>query len=242
MNTAVGVATPGRGAAPSAARWRRERFFFSGLSLTLAVATFVGFAPTYYLKSAYGAPDLPLLVHIHGAVFTTWILLLLTQTTLVAARRTDLHRRLGVAGVVLAAVMTVLGLMTAIGSVRRGINSLTFLVVPVATVVIFPILVAAAVIVRRRPDAHKRLMMIATAEIITAATGRFSILVPWGPAGYFGAADLVVAALVVYDLVTRGRVHAATMWGGLFFVVSQPLRLMLGETEAWRVFAVWLTS
>ena len=72
-----------------------EARFYTGASLAIIAAVFVGFAPTYYLKDYFRAAPLPLLVHFHGLVFTAWILLFLTQTSLVAARRIDLHRRLG---------------------------------------------------------------------------------------------------------------------------------------------------
>src|ERR1041384_6930226 len=79
-------------------RWRRERRFFAGMAIASAVAVLVGFYPTYYLKRFYGTPVLPPLVHVHGILFTVWIVLLITQTSLISGRRTDLHRRLGIGG------------------------------------------------------------------------------------------------------------------------------------------------
>ena len=84
-----------------------ENLFFSGMALVFLVSVFIGFAPTYYLAGAFKAPLPNLLVHIHGAVFSLWILLLITQTSLIALNRVDLHRRLGMLGFGLACLMVV---------------------------------------------------------------------------------------------------------------------------------------
>lgn len=227
---------------------RRERLFYVGISVLIAVTVFAGFAPTYFLKSYFGAPPLIPLLHLHGLVFSSWIVLLLTQTTLVAVNRTDIHRRLGMAGGVIAAMMVIVGTLTAITRASQGAAPpggpppLVFLAIPLFDMLVFSILVFAGFHFRRRPDLHKRLMLLATISILAAAIARlpFSILKA-GPPAFFGLTDLFIVACVVYDLVTRGRVHRATIWGGLLTVLSQPLRLMISGTSAWMAFATWLT-
>src|SRR6516162_2932141 len=107
--------------------WRRDRHFFTGMALVAAFTVFIGFAPTYYLKNVTGAPPLPPLVHVHGLLFTAWIILLMAQTSLVAMKRTDLHRRLGIAGAVLAGLMTVVAYVTALSALHRGRMTAEFL-------------------------------------------------------------------------------------------------------------------
>lgn len=231
----IGTSTP-------QGRWRRERLFFTGISAAVAGAIFVGFAPSYYLKAAYGGPALPGLVHLHGFLFTLWIVLLIAQTSLIAVHRTDLHRRVGIGGAVLAAIMTVVGLATAIGAVRRGAFDAGFLVVPMGSVIVFPALVGAALVLRKQTAAHKRLMMIATAELLTAGVGRLPVVREWGTLGFYAVTDVLVLALLVYDIATRRRPHPATVWGGLFFIASQPLRMAIGSTAAWLAFAGWLAN
>ena len=102
----------------------RDRRFFTGMAIAAALTVFVGFAPTYYLRGLSEARPLSPLVHLHGIVSTAWILLFLTQTSLVAARRTDLHRRLGIAGVVLAVSVLVIGFVTAVTAARNGVTRL----------------------------------------------------------------------------------------------------------------------
>jgi hypothetical protein len=86
---------------------RYDHLFFSGMSLLILATVFVGFARTYYLAGVFHAPLPSLTIHLHGAAFTCWILLLVTQTSLVAAGRVDIHRKLGIAGFLLACVMVI---------------------------------------------------------------------------------------------------------------------------------------
>jgi hypothetical protein len=236
-------------ASPGAAR-RRERRFFSGTAIVLAAAVFWGFAPTYYLHGPLGGDNqLTTALHWHGAAFSAWMVLLVAQTSLVAAGRTDLHRRLGIAGVVLAVAMMGLGAYVAISRTAdgtfvngNGVPPLIFLAVPLATMVVFPILFGAALWYRKRPDFHKRLVLLGTLELVTAALARVPIVAPFGPLGFFGATDLFVVALAIYDWQTRGRLHPATLWGGLLLILSQPARLLIGATPQWQAIAGWLTS
>lgn len=86
---------------------RRERVFYTCMAAAFAVTVFAGFARTYYLRPFFDPKPLVTILHLHGLVFTSWVVLLVVQTALVAKRRTDVHRRLGVAGAALAALMVV---------------------------------------------------------------------------------------------------------------------------------------
>src|ERR1044071_9515795 len=94
----VAVAERNVAARAGVAGRRRERLFYTGMSAAFVVTVFAGFARTYYLRPFFDARPLVTVLHLHGLVFTSWILLLVVQTALVAKRRTDVHRRLGVAG------------------------------------------------------------------------------------------------------------------------------------------------
>ena len=228
-------------------RWRRERLFFTLLPVAAAIAVFIGFAPTYYLKAAYGTPALRPLYHFHGLLFSTWMALLMIQPALVAARRIDLHRRAGMFGAALAAMMVPAALAVSIDLGRRGaappgVPPLAFLAVPLATVVVFPVLIGAAFFWRRQPDIHKRLMLIGTLELVPAGVARWPALATSGPLAYFGFTDIALLAMLAFDFATRRRFHPATIWGGVFLVSSQVLRLMISGTGAWLSFAGWLVS
>ena len=225
------------------------RRFYVGVAIAVLITVFLGFSRSYFLKAYFGTPELSLHVHIHGLVFTSWVLLFLAQTTLVATGRTDLHRKIGMGGAVLAALLLIVGTTTAVLRVKGGGSSpipgvppLSFLAVPLFDMVVFAILIIAGLVLRNRPDTHKRLMTLATIALMSAPIARIPGVLRAGPPGFFGLTDLFIVAMLVYDLATRRKVHPATIWGGLVIVASQPLRLMISGTRAWLAFAGWLTS
>jgi hypothetical protein len=246
---------------PAAVRKPRlGRWFFVGMAIAAAVTVFLGFARTYYLKSVFPTPTLPWLFHVHGALFTAWTLLLVLQASLVASRRTALHRRVGVIGLSLVVPMLVTGSLAAIAAARGqgpisaavargeltrvgpGFPPLEGMVVPLTTMLLFGVFAGAGLSYRKRPDVHKRLMLLATIAMLPAAIGR-AISTLFGtanPALFFGAPGLFVLALVIHDRRTRGRVHPVTLWGGLALTLSFPGRLALGKTDLWLNFAAWL--
>ncbi len=132
---------------------RRQRFFYVAMAVAIAATGFAGFAKTYYF-----------LLDLHGLVFTSWILLLLVQTVLVAAHRTPVHRRLGIAGAAIAVLVIIVGTATAIVRAKQGAAApggpppLVFLVIPLGDMVVFTVLAGAGLYFRRRADVHKRLM------------------------------------------------------------------------------------
>lgn len=227
---------------------RRERLFYVGMAIAILLTVFAGFSRSYFLKAQFGTPPLSLLLHVHGLVFTSWILLFLAQTTLVAARRTDIHRRLGVLGGVLAALVVVLGTATAIIRVKQGatvpgVPPLSFLAIPLFDMVVFAILVSAGFYYRHRADVHKRLMTLATVALLPAPIARLPLaILQGGLPVIFGLADLFLIVVLAYDLAVWRRVHRATAWGGLVILASQPLRLIVSGTPAWMAIASWLTG
>jgi hypothetical protein len=228
----------------------RDRLFFGGVTIVMLVTVIGGFGPTYYFTSVLnGRVALTPALHVHGAVFTAWMLLLVVQSSLISAGRADLHRQLGIAGAILGACMTFLGGYVAITRFRGGlmaappeVSVAILLAIALATVVVFPALFGSALLMHRRTDYHKRLVILATTELLTAAVARLPGVAEYGPVGFFGATDMFVLALAAYDFGTHGRIHPATLWGGLFLIVSQPLRLIIGASAPWAEFATWLAG
>jgi len=227
---------------------RRERLFYTGMVVAIVITVFAGFSRTFYLRPYFQTqPLIPLLV-LHGVVFSSWMVLLITQTTLIATKRTRTHMRLGIAGGVLASLMIVIGTVTALVRAKGpspvpDVNPLSFLTIPLGDILVFAILVSAAFYFRRRADVHKRLMLLATIGILPAAVARwpFAFIQQYGPLAFFGLSDLFIVPCLIYDFVTRGRLHRATVLGGALIVISHPLRLVIGSTHAWLAFATWLT-
>jgi len=201
---------------------KTDRLFFSGMALASVVILFLGFLPSYFHRSA-DLPPLTPLYQLHGAVFTAWIVLLVAQTALVAQSRSDIHRKLGVAGAVLAAVVFVVGVAVSVETLRRE-GGVRFFAIPLGDIIVFGVLVGAAVLQRQQSDTHKRLMLLATISLLTAAVARSLGQVGMGgPPNLFYGTDVLVLALVTYDLVSLGRVHPATLWGGAMVAGLKPL-------------------
>jgi hypothetical protein len=228
---------------------RRTRRFYVGMAIAITITVFAGFSRSYFLKPWYGTPELSGLLHVHGLVFTAWVLFFLSQAVLVATGRTYLHRRMGIGGAVLAALVVIVGTAVAITRVKTGVSpipgvsALSFLAIPLFDMVVFAVLVSAGIYFRHRAEAHKRLMTLSMISLLAAPIARMTFLpLPPGPPTFFGLSDLFIVVLLVYDLSTRGKVHPATIWGGLLIVASQPLRLMISGTRPWLAFASWLTN
>ncbi|MEP9404118.1 hypothetical protein [Sphingomonas sp. VNH70] len=226
-----------------------EHRFFGAMAFVIAAATFVGFAPSYYLAPVFGAKPLSALLHIHGVVFTAWILIYVAQTLLVSAKCTDIHRFVGPVAAVLAIAMIPLGVATAI--ITKQVAAAHHmppqgppLVFPLGAILTFTVLTCAGFAARKRPAWHKRLMLLGTTAILTTPLARITRFthVALSPAlGGMILTDILLTALAVHDIKTRGKLHLATTWGGGFFIATQALRLALNVTPAWQAFAKGLT-
>lgn len=236
---APSVATSLRPARPS-------RIFHTSMAVAFLITAVAGFGPTYFLKGLYPTPALTPLLHVHGAVFTSWLVLLIVQSGLVAAHRVDLHRGLGIAGGVLAAIMIPLGIMTAVEAARRGaatpgLTPLAFMVFPVGAVAMFAGFIGVALWKRRQPELHRRLILLGTVSIMTPAIARLPFA-GRSPVLALVLSLLFVVAGMIHDWKTRGRVHPLYIWGGLIVLLSGPVRNAIGNTEAWQSFARFLVE
>jgi hypothetical protein len=181
---------------------------------------------------------------VHGALFSAWIVLFIAQTSLIAARQTNVHRRLGWTTAALAVAMVVVGTAAGIVSMRIQVEAgnvqpaQAFLTTPLFSMTMFAAFVAAAIALRRDVQSHKRLMLLATISILDAAVARLPFEVfrtsSWA---YLPATDILLAVAVLYDVASRRAVHPAYLWGGLLLVIEQALRIPVGETAAWQALA-----
>ncbi len=224
---------------------RYDHYFFSGMALLMLATVFEGFARTYYLAGVFHAPLPSLIIHVHGAAFSCWILLLVAQTSLVSLGRVDIHRRLGIAGFVLASLMVILGVMAATDLLVReggppGTDAKFFYIVPLSGMMIFAPLIFLAFRARTNPPAHKRLILVATMALVVAAIARFTIVQNLGAAYRFSYVFLIL--LVAYDLWSTRKIHPATLWAGAFLIFVEQISQPVGHTAAWHAFAGWVQS
>src|SRR5712664_567809 len=207
--TKPGIGIPGR---------RYDHLFFSVMALCMLATVFAGFAHTYYLAGVFHAPLPSLIIHLHGAAFSCWILLLVTQTSLVSAGRVDVHRRLGMAGFILACVMVLVGVLAATdGLVRQasppGRDVKFFYIIPLSDMLIFATLIFFAFRARSNSSAHKRLILVATVALMTAALARWPIGVIHRKAPAAALASYIfLMMLMAYDLWSTWKIHRATAW------------------------------
>ncbi|MGA8312645.1 MAG: hypothetical protein WB755_21630 [Terriglobales bacterium] len=227
---------------------RFDNLFFSAMALLILGSVFLGFAHTYYLAGVFRAPLPSFIVHVHGAAFSCWILLLVTQTALVSAGRVDMHRRLGILGFLLACSMVILGVLAATNSLARGfappgLDPLTFYVIPITDMAIFATLIFFAFRNRSDPSGHKRFILIATIALLIAAIARWPFTAFLGkPIAATLFSYVFLLLLVAYDLWSIRKVHRATLWAGVFLVVVQQIRVPIGQTATWHAFAGWARS
>jgi hypothetical protein len=228
-----------------------EREVYRWFTVALAAVVFVGFARSFFLHPMFPERAVPpeRFFMLHGAVFTAWFALLVVQASLVASGRVALHRSIGVAGAVLAGLMVVVGTIGALiaagrpgGFIGLPIPGLVFLAVPLIEIVLFAAMIAVAIAKRGDPATHKRLMIIASASLTAAAFARWPIISNYGPPAFFGASDLFLIAVAIWDLRSRGRLHPATLIGGGAVILSEPVQLLLGPTSGWQSFARWAVS
>jgi hypothetical protein len=214
------------------------------MALAIAATVFLGFSRSFFLRTYFDPTPLAWPFVVHGMVFTAWIALFVTQTALIATRRVVAHRQLGWVGAGLAAPMVGVAMVAAIVSGRRDIaagyveESLTFFATPVLSMIVFAALLGAAIVLRGRPETHKRLMLLATVSLLDAAVARWPFPSLVGtPLGYYGITDAFILAALLYDFVSRRSVSPVYLWGGLAIVAGQWLRDVLGATAPWHAFA-----
>jgi hypothetical protein len=240
---------------------RSDRWFFSGIAVLMVAINVAGFVPALIDPGSRTVP-LPLtpLVLAHAVVGVAWLLLFLVQTVLVAANRTAAHRRLGIAGVGLAAALVVVTWMALIEFAQRGYDLSGDLVPrgtrvdPVAGfaalngIVLFGALVALALWYRKRPDVHKRLMALAMLGALVGAPvlhllNHWPTLRPLAAPLSAGIGLLLPALVPIYDRVSRGSVHPASMWGTLGVLAWDAVFFgFVPTTEGWRHFTAWLVK
>jgi hypothetical protein len=223
--------------------------FYTGVAIIAALLVFVGFARSYYLRPLFGFSFLPLFLHLHGLVMTSWFVLFIVQSRLIAAHRIDLHRRLGIFGAILAPSMFVITCAVAIRAGRRGLNPFpeamtapAFLLLNIGVMATFLSLVIVALWMRRRSDFHKRLMMLATISLMGAVFSRLPVefIETGGLWTSIALEEIFVLACVIVDTARIHRLHPAFLWGGLFTMASYPGLVWIGNTSAWARMAGWM--
>jgi hypothetical protein len=221
------------------------------IAFALAALCAVGFAKTFYLRYWFDVPPITLLLQLHGIVFTAWFVLFVIQARLISKQDYQTHKKLGIAGGVLAGLIVIVGLATAVVSASAtrprglGMTSPQFVLFPTMAIIAFAGFVSAALYWRRRPNLHRRLMMLAMISVLGPPTARLLNL--FGLQAHFlllqtsVTAAFVVACLAA-DWVKHRTVHPLYYVGGTLLVLSWPFRAWAARTPAWEAVGNWMAS
>ena len=227
----------------------RDRRFYLFITILTAALVFAGFARTFYLNGFFAKLHLSPLFVLHGVVFSSWLVILVTQAFLVSVRKVHIHKKLGYASIAIAVAMFALGWIMSVQAAQRGFtppggpHPLAFLAFQLLGLFAFVALIAAAYLLRNRPETHKRLMVGATILLLTPAVARIFLIftsnaiLPKTLGVQFG----LFLACMVYDLFTRRRVHLAWIWSTAAFLLFVFGAILGGPTRAWFAIAHWIT-
>jgi hypothetical protein len=203
---------------------------------------------------AAGDLNVPAIVHLHALITFSWIVFLVLQTALVAAGRTSVHRSLGMAGIALATLLVFTATEIAILLLARELRGggPPFLREFVADLLSWALLTAGlfgtSIAFVSKPEVHKRLMLLASFVILTAAFARIIQLID-GDMTRLQRNDLtavpvdaLVLVAILFDWKWRGKPHPAYLWGGAAIVFVQVATLLLRATPLWRGATDWLAG
>jgi len=215
-----------------------NRYFYFSMSLLLAVIVVSGFSRTINNSLFHATPPRPFLLWIHGAVFASWVVFFIAQSTLVRVHKVNWHRFMGWVGAGLAAVMVPLGIAIALVMARFDTVQLhmtdadAFLAIPFYGMLAFAVIIGLAIYWRKRPEFHRRLVFVATCGLMDAALARFDFV--YDHHIFFLCVDLLILLGVVRDLIVDRRVHKVYLYALPAVIVGQNLALYM-----WRSNPAW---
>jgi hypothetical protein len=238
--------------APARALPRTDaRYFYFQMSLVCAGIAFIGFVPSYWAPMAAGTLHKAAVSHIHGMIFFAWSLYIVFQSWLGASGQIARHRAVGLIGVSLATAMLIFGVMVSIQVMHEtaaagvGDRGVGIAAVSMSNILLFAGLVVFALMNIRRPEWHKRLMLMAAISILGAPIARWLMVylhMP-PPAGLSDWLVCVVAAVpLLHDWRRRGRPHDANWIAFAAIVAVRLVRIPLAETQGWHSVAGWLSG
>lgn len=202
-----------------------DHSFYFVMSLVVALVVVYGFSRTINAGFVHPPSPRPLVLYFHAAIFSLWVLFFILQSALIRTRNAKLHRQLGWLGLWLGVSIPIIGIATTIAMTRLRMqegraDAMQFRVVPFFDMVSFTVAFALGIRNRKRPEFHRRLMLIATCSLTAAAFGRFpNALMPrhW----FFAGIDALILLGLVRDLLVRKRVHPVYLFGLPMLVAGQ---------------------
>jgi hypothetical protein len=223
-----------------------ERPFYFILSLIIAGVVIAGFSRTISARLFHPPTSRPVVLYVHAALFASWIVLFITQTALIQTRNVRFHRKLGLCAIPLGVAIPIVGVATALIMGRLHVqqgdtgdtDAAGSLIVSLFDMVAFTIPFVFAVYLRRKPEFHRRLMLIATCALTSAAIGRLIPSTAPDEWIYVGVDALILLA-VGRDLIVTKRVHSVYLYGLAVLLLGQTITIYLdlSRSREWLVIA-----
>lgn len=228
---------------------KRLPSFFLVMAIVGLFAAIIGFGKTFFLPVARGKFDAPFVIHLHGAFAFAWVLLFVVQPTLIHFQNYRIHQYLGILGLLIAAGISVTMIPAGIFVVHRDLDqglgefAYSSLFGVITSGILFFALVLSGIVNRKKPETHKRLMLLATIVVLWPAWFRFRHYFPSvsRPEIWFGLilADSLIVIAWIWDKLKNGRIHPVLKYIGTFIIVEQSLEVALFGTPAYQVVAKW---
>lgn len=226
-------------------RWIAKYFYFV-MSLLIAAVVVYAFSHTVGRRLIHAVPRRPVLLWVHGIVFSAWVAFYILQSALVRLREVKLHRTLGWVGAALGAAVILVGFRVPVVMAQFAISYLdrkpdaarAFLAIPFLDMVTFTICFVLAVLWRTKPELHRRLMLIATCALTAAAFGRINMIRSIPPLGFYFGVDALILLGAVRDLVVNRRIHAVYLTALPLLVPMQAAAFYIAghQSEFWLRF------
>ena len=223
---------------------KRSVSLFTLIGIIGLLGAVTGFMGTFFLPVATGAFKAPLSIYIHGAFAFAWIIIFLTQTLLIRSLKFRTHILLGTFGIFVAigtaATMIPAGIFATNKELAKGMGDFSYAQITgtLTSSLLFLTLVMLAVLNRKRPDVHKRFMLLATILVLWPAWFRFRHFFPGVPRPdiWFGLvlSDSLILFSWIYEKKVRGRIHPVLLYGGLALIIENTLEIILFESSLWQ--------
>lgn len=224
--------------------------FFLWIAIVGLLAALIGFSKTFFIPMSNGSFKAPIIIHIHGAFAFAWILLFLTQTSLIHYRKYSLHQTLGFLGFFIATGVLVTLIPTSLHVVQRdlkqGLGEMSYssLLGVIISGMLFFVLVVSGILKRKSPATHKRLMLLSTIVVLWPAWFRFRHFFPSIPNPEIWFALVLSDSLIIFswiwDKMKNGFIHPVLKYVGLFIIVEQTIEVIMFDSPLWRSASKWI--
>ena len=218
-----------------------ENYFYFLMTLLIFGIVVYGFSHTVDQNLFHPAVPRPFILYVHAAVFSGWLVLFVLQSSLVRSHHVRWHRRVGLFGAGVGALIPVLGVATAIAMGRFNLYQLhqpgaaAFLIIPLWDMATFAPAFALAVYWRKKPEFHRRLILIASCALTAASFGRFPPnILP--RIGFYAGVDFLILLGVVRDLIVNRSIHQVYCYALPAIILGQVVVMYVATVEP----ALWM--